>query len=227
YPANHITNSGTFLFQAKFVQDANSAGSKPDSLVLKSVHEELKRIDLRLKNKEWEDLDHYTLITNANLTAATKEKIKGDIANKLPKTKPHISCGNDICDLLDKHPQLRRSFPQLLSLRDLDSLISEVVNKETIERSLAAIDLARDIAPSFIPTGPYNRAWKVLQEHYFVVLEGPPEMGKTAIAWMISLAQLSQGWSAIICNEPSEFFRSYKKEDSQVFIADDAFGRTE
>lgn len=52
-------------------------------------------------------------------------------------------------------------------------------------------------------------------------------MGKTAIAWMVSLAQLTQWWSAIVCSEPSEFFQSYKKEDSQIFIADDAFGRTE
>jgi len=52
-------------------------------------------------------------------------------------------------------------------------------------------------------------------------------MGKTAIAWMIALAQLSHGWQAIVCDGPEDFFRSYESDSNQVFVADDAFGRTE
>jgi len=227
YPAKHIVTDGAFLFQAKFVQNANSSGSKPEPSILKSVKEELGRIEDRIEKNKWNDVDHYTLLTNAVLSGGTREKIKNLITGKLPQTKIHTFGGQDICDLLDRNSQLRRSFPQLLSLRDLDSLISDNLNKETIQRSQAALNFARDIVPSFVPTQPYNRAWKVLQENNFVVLEGPPEMGKTAIAWMIALAQFSQGWEAIVCRDPSDFFESYKKDDSQVFIADDAFGRTE
>jgi len=67
----------------------------------------------------------------------------------------------------------------------------------------------------------------VLAKHHFAVLEGPPEMGKTAIAWMISVAQLANGWQAIACDQPEDFFRSHQHGTTQVFVADDAFGRTE
>ena len=129
--------------------------------------------------------------------------------------------------MLDRQPNLRRAFPQLLSIRDLDSLLSRVVNRDIVERSRIAFAYASDLVPVFVPTSAYRRAWKVLHDHRFAVLEGPPEMGKTAIAWMVGLVQLLNGWEAIVCNTPQEFFRSVEKGRSQVFIADDAFGRTE
>ncbi|HXP81388.1 MAG TPA: hypothetical protein VN976_15890 [Verrucomicrobiae bacterium] len=135
--------------------------------------------------------------------------------------------GTDVCDYLDDEPNLRRSFPQLLGLRDLSDLIKDALSHESLERSRSAIESARQVAPVFVPTQTYQKAWKVLGEHHFVVLEGPPEMGKSAIAWIIALAQVSVGWQAIYCSDPDKFFSGYESEKSQVFVADDAFGLTE
>jgi hypothetical protein len=52
-------------------------------------------------------------------------------------------------------------------------------------------------------------------------------MGKTAIAHTIALLQLAEGWEALDCRIPEDFFRSYDRDRNQVFVADDAFGRTE
>ena len=52
-------------------------------------------------------------------------------------------------------------------------------------------------------------------------------MGKTAIARTIGLTHLFSGWQVIDCRESAEFFRLYCAADRQIFIADDAFGRTE
>jgi hypothetical protein len=62
---------------------------------------------------------------------------------------------------------------------------------------------------------------------YFAVLEGPPEVGKSAIAWMVGLTQAAQGWETIVCRTPDVFFQTIESNKPQVFIADDAFGRTE
>jgi len=129
--------------------------------------------------------------------------------------------------LLDSNPSLRRSFPQLLSLRDLDTLLASAVNHDIVERSSAAISAARDVASVFVPTDAYIQAWEVLKKHHFVVLEGPPEMGKSAIGWMIALAQIANGWEASVCDTPDDFFRALRADASQIFVADDAFGRTE
>jgi hypothetical protein len=44
---------------------------------------------------------------------------------------------------------------------------------------------------------------------------------------MVALSQAGVGWEAIHCHEPSDFFEVYKPSGKQIFIADDAFGRTE
>jgi len=133
----------------------------------------------------------------------------------------------DVSDVLDEQQSIRRSFPQLLSLRELDYLIGNVLNKSIIERSKSAIEEAKMVIPVFVPTSAYRVCWDTLSKFSFAVLDGPPEVGKTAIALMIAITQVTRGWHAIICNEPDDFFQVYDSDVDQIFIADDAFGRTE
>jgi len=219
--------AGAFVFQAKFVASANAAGAKPFSALSQAVRKEAMRIKKRIADSEWEDINHYTLITNAPLSADDREHTQGVIREVLGHAGTTIWSGNDVCDVLDHQPELRRSFPQLLSLRDLNALLAEAVNKEVIERSRSALAAAVDYISTFVPTAAYDRAWTVLREHSFAVLHGPAEMGKTAIAWMVAVSQLSNGWDAVVCHSPDDFFKSVEEDRRQIFVADDAFGRTE
>ncbi len=80
--------------------------------------------------------------------------------------------------------------------------------------------------PVFVPTEAYSKCWECLRKHHFAVLEGPPEMGKTAIAWMVSFLQFHlEGWQAIACDDPGDFLKLYDGSVPQAFVADDAFGR--
>lgn len=124
---------------------------------------------------------------------------------------------------LDRHAGLRLAMPSVLGLRDLAPLIGET----TRARSSLDVDRARALAAVFWPTQAYNRARRVLARHRFVVLTGPPEMGKTAIAQMLALAQLTDGWEAHECSTPDQLWQVYEPGQRQVFIADDAFGSTE
>jgi hypothetical protein len=83
------------------------------------------------------------------------------------------------------------------------------------------------LARVFWPTHAYERAYDVLGRHRFVVLTGPPEMGKTAIAEMLALAHMTDGWEAHECNAPDQVWRVFDRARRQMFIADDAFGSTE
>ena len=227
FPSKSIRSDGPFIFQVKFVSEANAAGAKPEASLLAAVRKEMGLIaerQLRLKGVR---PSHYVLVTNSPVSARSREKVEALLSKALSGCDSHCLGAGDVCDLLDAHSELRRAFPQLLSLRDLDVLIAEAVSRENLERSRSAVEGARMVAPTFVPTSAYRRAWECLRRHHFAVLEGPPEVGKTAIAWMIALTQLSLGWQAVVCDDPADLFQRYSRETRQVFVADDAFGRTE
>jgi len=161
------------------------------------------------------------------MAATLREKIRSVFRTVLLATEIHVWTGDDVCDVLDTNAEVARAFPQLLSIRDLDALITNALQKKSRERSAAAVEVARELVPVFAPTRSYEQAWNVLSKHHFVVLEGPPEVGKSAIAWMIALTQAGAGWEAIVCRTPDAFFEMREPTKNQVFIADDAFGRTE
>ena len=111
----------------------------------------------------------------------------------------------------------------MLGLRDLAHLIPPNV----AARSSLDIERAQALARVFVPTRAYERARHVLARHGFVVLTGPPEMGKTAIAHMVALARLTTGWEVHDCISPEQVWSALDRDRPQVFVADDAFGSTE
>ncbi|HEY3776365.1 MAG TPA: hypothetical protein VGL69_25445 [Solirubrobacteraceae bacterium] len=138
-------------------------------------------------------------------------------------TRTVVLGADELSDLLDRYPSIRAALPAVLGLRDLDDLIAGPARA----RSSFDVDGARRLARVFWPTRAHADARTALGRHRFVVLTGPPEMGKTAIAQMIALAQMSEGWEAHECRSPDQLWRALAPDRRQVFIADDAFGSTE
>jgi hypothetical protein len=126
-------------------------------------------------------------------------------------------------ELVDGDAALRLRIPSVLGIRDLGSLIEE----DVAARSTADVAAAADLARVFVPTRAYGRVLDVLTQLHFAVLTGPPEMGKTAIARTIALAQMTAGWQAHECIRPEQLWSAFRRDRLQVFVADDAFGSTE
>lgn len=227
FPDRTTPTDGPFLFQAKFVQAANAAGANWRPSLVRAVKSEVTRLNRHRVHPIWNEPAFYVLITNCALTALSRTELDDELQRALPSTEITTLGGSDVCDLLDNHPALRRSFPELLSLRDLDLMLSEAVSKQILERSRAAVEESRDLVPVFVPTYAYHHAWDALERYAFVVLDGPPEMGKTAVARVLGLAHLFQDWQVIDCRGPGDFFSLYDDRRKQLFVADDAFGRTE
>lgn len=158
------------------------------------------------------------------LTNLDSEEAGRALRQRFDQVKRFVVVGSgELGGTLDRDPQLRAAMPSVLGLRDLGPLIA----REAHERSTLEIESAQELARVFWPTRAYQRARAVLARHRFVVLTGPPEMGKTAIARMLALAQLTDGWEAYECNSPEQVWAALDPGRRQVFVADDAFGSTE
>jgi hypothetical protein len=125
--------------------------------------------------------------------------------------------------LVDASSDVRVTLPFVLGIRDLGGLIA----REIAARSTADLDAMTGLARVFVPTGAYARAIEALLRRRLTVLTGPPEMGKTAIARMVALAKLTDGWEAHECTRPEQLWAAFERGRAQVFVADDAFGSTE
>lgn len=220
-------NPGPFIFQAKFVSGANAAGAEPLEPVEAGVKAEIRRIEKRREDGLWENPRYYTLLTNAPLTGNGRTAVKQLLEDALPGSEVLVQDAGDIDALLDDSPRVRMSFPQVLGLRDIFALLDARVHKDILNRSSLGLELAGELAATFVATDAYAKALNVLAARNFVVLTGPPEMGKTSIAWMIALARLSGEWDAFDCRTPEHMFKVLDPERPQVFVVDDAFGSTE
>jgi len=145
------------------------------------------------------------VITNAPLTGTGRRALREELTGDPVGARADVLDGERLDALIAERPGLLRALPSLLGVRDP----------------------ADPLARVFVPTRAYAAAVAALESHAFAVLTGPPEMGKTAIARMVALAQASDGWSAHECLEPAALHAAYDAGAAQVFVADDAFGSTE
>ena len=70
----------------------------------------------------------------------------------------------------------------------------------------------------------YSRALTTLRQHHFIVLDGPPEVGKTIIAAAVALVYATDGYEVIDLRGPGEIFAALPAHRRQLFVADDAIG---
>jgi hypothetical protein len=180
----------------------------------------VKRVVTRIADQQPEQVAaarSFLLICNGDLLAPLREAAGNG------RIKVGVLGRGELGARVDARPDLRLAMPSLLGLRSLEKLISP----EQVKRSSLELPAAHRLAEVFVPTRPHRRALAVLAAHGFAVLTGPPEMGKTAIARMVALAKLTDGWEAHECTAPDDVWRALDPGRSQVFIADDAFGSAE
>ena len=162
-------------------------------------------------------------VSRANPSLLVLTNLNVPQLNRDSATNVALAGAAELSAELDARPELRRRLPATLGVREL----ADLIGTDRRKASTFEISAAEELAHVFVATRPYLRALAALERYAFVVLTGPPEMGKTAIARTVALAQLTAGWEAHECRHPDDVFRHYRHDRAQVFVADDAFGSTE
>ncbi len=216
FPNPSTSWSGTWRFQVKYV-DFEEAGAAAARTSLKSTFKKEFKGILRRRHKP---PNNYILLTNFPLTATTRDELEG--ITKASKYAGNFAAvdGKEICQFLDLYPDVRRAYPQLLGLADLEVII----NRDLYVRSQAYVEQWQPRLASFVQTEAHLSASAVIKKAHFVVLDGPPEAGKTTIAAALAISFASEGFEVIDIRESNEVFRAYNPERPQIFVADDAIG---
>ena len=158
-----VKTDGPYVFQAKFIAQANAAGAKPWSNLRKTVAEELKTVRNRLKSFLIKQPAYFVLLTNVPITSSQRNDLTELIRTDLRKSVPLIWGAGDICALLDDAPNIRVAFPQLLGLRDLQELLHAVVDRAIRKRS--TLSISRAISRTSTPFRRAYRATRGRQNH--------------------------------------------------------------
>lgn len=164
--------------------------------------------------------NNYIIITNLPITAKNRDDISILVTNSGYTGNFLVIDGKDLCQLLDIYPLVRRRYPQLLGLADLSYLL----NQEIYTRSESFLRVWQPRLSTFVRTQGFDAAETVIKNRYFVVIDGPPEVGKSTIAAALALTFATGGFQIVDLRDPGDFNKILSQERPQLFVADDAIG---
>lgn len=216
FPSQKTRWKGKWIFQVKYSDVEAVSESAQSKRVLESFRREINNIKQR--RRSWPD--NYILIINLILSASLRDKLRKEFSAAGFRGNFHTIDGREVCEFLDIYPQVRRSFPQLIGLADIE----KIINKDLYVRSEAFVSDLQPKLITFVVTSQYFKAHDILRKHHFVVLDGPPESGKSFIGGAITLAYACEEFEIFYTQEPQEIFRAYNASHKQLYFADDAVG---
>jgi len=216
YPSRESPWGGEWVFQVKYVDDDQGFGNTARSSLKSKFKQEIQTVRAR-RNAA---IENYVLITNVPLTAGSRAEL-ADVAIRAGQTGNFtVIDGHEVCEWLDIHPELRRSFPQLLGLSDLN----QILNSAIYSRSKAYFEQWAPRLAVFVQTDAFIKALQVLSKHRFLVLDGPPETGKSMIAAAVTLLYASEGFEVYDIRSPEDMHAVMRQPGKKLFVADDAIG---
>lgn len=212
---------GYFVFQIKFL----SSHIDNDEIIGRFQDETEKLIKLFNISPS---PHYYFAITNRSLSPRARDELSQLLRAVSANINIIIYDGSDICDFLDSHPEVRTAFPQLLGIRDVNQMLRTILDRPHLARSEALLTRAAELSQVFVPTRAWRDASRILHKHSFLVLTGPPEVGKTCIAHVLGLSYAAdEGAGFFDCRLPEDILGLIDSSQDQVFLVDDAFGSTE
>lgn len=215
YPSETDRWSGYWVFQVKHVDVELRGADIARAAVLAAAKNDITSLLARGRGP-----DNYILLTNVPLTAGNRDELDAAVPELGFKGKFKAIDGVEVCEFLRLNIEIRRSFPQLLGLADL----SVIVNSKIYARSRAFVEFWQPRLATFVRTRAFDEALQKLHRSHFIVLDGPPEAGKTMIAAALALWHASVGFEVVDLRESGDFFSLFDEGRSQLFVADDAVG---
>lgn len=164
----------------------------------------------------------YILATSCPITALNKSELAKIIGPSL-KSEADIFGPDDLNSLLRKYPDIVKSHIKLW-LSDaavLDRIVrsaAHAFNKITKKEIEAKVRV-------YAPNPSFDGARDTLETNHVAIISGPPGVGKTALAEMLSYAYSGEGWDLVAIRSLEDGLAAIEDKDRQIFLFDDFLGK--
>lgn len=208
----HTTAAGDVILQAK-----HYVGSPPAQL-LATMRKERLAIN-RL------DPVRYILATSRNLSPPNKEALAEVIGPALKRTDDILGQG-DMNSLLRDHPDVERAHLKLWlsSTTVLTTILGAIANAGSNAFTASSRDEIQAKVKVYAPNPSLPLAREVLDNRHVLIVSGPPGVGKTTLAEILTFAYLREGWDLIALRSLEDGFERIDDSRKQIFFFDDFLG---
>ncbi len=215
FPPNAENWKGIWIFQAKFRNFIRRGENEMRKEIKDTLEVELNKII----NKYGDKCDIYIYLTNVDLTQVDITSMK-EIADKLEISHLVVIHFQHFEAFLDQNDRIKWQFPRLLDISDIEVIVKKALK----EKSQAFLEELKDRMEVFANTNIFSKALDIFNKYNFVILYGPPKMGKTMIGTALCFISIREGYQIYDIIGPNDFFNLYKQSEKQLFMCDDVFG---
>lgn len=166
----------------------------------------------------------YILFTSQSLNPARSEQL-AELLGEYLKEPGDIWGQEDIEVSLRRHPMIEKSHPKLWL--DSTAVLERILHSGLETYTQATKDEILNEISVYARNESFDEAAKKLEEQKILIVSGPPGVGKSTLAKMLTYYYLNEGWRFCAIRTLDEGFLQIEDETPTIFFFDDFLGRIE